>query len=214
MMAVAPALFLLLNLLPSFHSLNAYNSLNSFNGLNALVVDSSAQAPAVPPSHAPGMPLGGQTATQAPAASGLVFQLPAGWVSEKPSSSMRLAQATVAGKGGPAQFGIFYFGPGGGGTPKANIERWVDQIDKPLAPPGGETFTTHGLQVTWVEVAGTMKPTTVGMGPSTAQPGYRLLGAVVEGPNGPWYLKITGPDATVSAARGPFLQMLHALQAR
>ncbi len=180
------------------------NVINLAPGLNR-------QAPAVPPSHAPAVSMGAQGS--APAPSGLVFRLPAGWVGEKPSSKMRLAQASIPGAAGPAQFGVFYFGPGGGGTPEANIERWVEQIDKPAAPPHRESFSSHGLKVTWVEVAGTMKATTVGMGPATAQPGYRLLGAVVEGTNGPWYVKVTGPDATVAAARGAFLDLLHNLQA-
>jgi hypothetical protein len=75
-------------------------------------------------------------------------------------------------------------------------------------------LTAHGLNVTWVEVAGTMKPSTVGMGPTTAQPGSRLLGAVVEGPGGPWYLKLIGPDATVAAARSSFLDLLRGLKPR
>lgn len=57
-----------------------------------------------------------------------------------------------------------------------------------------------------------MKPSTVGMGPATAQPGSRLLGAVVEGPGGPWFVKAIGPDATVAAARPAFLELLHGLR--
>jgi hypothetical protein len=191
-MAGLPTLFVLLSLLPS----------------------PGRQAPPVPPSHEPAMTPGGQASAPAPAPAGLVFQLPAGWVNEKPSSSMRLAQATIPGSGGRGGVGSFSLGRGGGGTPEANIDRWVGQIDNPAAPPHRDTFAAHGLKITWVEVAGTMKPTTVGMGPATAQPGYRLLGAVVEGTDGPWYLKVTGPDATVAAARGAFLDLLHGLQPR
>ncbi len=215
-MGVRPRLFVLLNSLLALGVLHGFNALAGLDGVAAAAQAPAPgrQAPAVPPSHAPAMSMGGQASAPAAASAGLVYQLPAGWVNEKPSSSMRLAQASIPGKGGPAQFGIFYFGPGGGGTPEANIERWVDQIDQPVAPPHRESFAAHGLKLTWVEVAGTMKPTTVGMGPATAQPGYRLLGAVVEGPNGPWYVKVTGPDATVAAARGAFLELLHGLQPR
>jgi len=166
---------------------------------------------AVPPAHQPvvGAPAG-DTAREAP--SRLVFALPAPWVKEPPSSGMRLAQAKIPGPAGPAELAIFYFGAGGGGTADANIERWIGQIDQPAAPPKRGSFATHGLGVTWVEVAGTMKPSTVGMGPATAQPGSRLLGAVVEGPGGPWFVKAIGPDATVAAARPAFLEMLHGLR--
>lgn len=167
---------------------------------------------AVPPAHqrmVPGAPVPGGSN---PAAARLLFQLPAGWVSQPPESGMRLAQAAIPGPGGPGQFAIFYFGAGGGGTPAANIDRWIGQIDKPAAPPRRESFTAHGLAVSWVEVAGTMKASTVGMGPATARPGSRLLGAVVEGPGGPWFLKAIGPDATVAAARPAFLALLHGLR--
>lgn len=166
----------------------------------------------VPPAHERALAAAPAAGGANPAAARLLFQLPAGWVSEQPGSGMRLAQATIPGPGGPGQFAVFYFGPGGGGTPADNIERWIGQIDKPLAPPRRESFSTHGLAVTWVEVAGTMKPSTIGMGPASAQPGSRLLGAVVEGPGGPWFVKAIGPDATVAAARPAFVALLHGLR--
>jgi|SRR5579864_1323287 len=165
----------------------------------------------VPPAHQPAMGApAGRTVSAAP--SRLVFALPGAWVKEAPSSGMRLAQAKIPGAAGPAELAIFYFGAGGGGSADANIDRWIGQIDQPAAPPKRGSFATHGLGVTWVEVAGTMKPSTVGMGPATAQPGTRLLGAVVEGPGGPWFVKAVGPDATVAAARPAFLEMLHGLR--
>jgi hypothetical protein len=178
----------------------------------ALALSNPPSAVEVPPAHdrvVTGVPA---TGGFNPVASRLLFQLPAGWVSQPPESGMRLAQAAIPGPGGPGQFAIFYFGAGGGGTPAANIDRWIGQIDKPAAPPHRESFTTHGLAVSWVEVAGTMKASTIGMGPAAAQPGSRLLGAVVEGPGGPWFLKAIGPDATVAAARPAFLALLHGLR--
>jgi hypothetical protein len=176
-----------------------------------------AQEPPVPPAHTPAIPGAGAPApaSAGPAAgAGLAYQLPAAWVRETPSSNMRLAQASIPGAAGPGQFAIFFFGAGGGGSTEANIERWVGQIDKPTAPTHREAFAAHGLKVTWVEAAGTMKPSTVGMGPVTAQPGTRLLAAVVEGPGGPWYLKIVGPDATVRAAQPAFVDLLRGLHTR
>jgi hypothetical protein len=182
----------------------------------AAATTAAAAAPmdqvAVPPAHQPvvGAPAGDTRREAAP--SRLAFALPAAWVKEPPSSGMRLAQAKIPGPAGPAELAIFYFGAGGGGTADANIDRWIGQIDQPAAPPKRGSFATHGLGVTWVEVAGTMKPSTIGMGPATAQPGSRLLGAVVEGPGGPWFVKVIGPDATVAAARPAFLEMLHGLR--
>src|SRR5258708_32968018 len=119
-----------------------------------------SSAVAVPPAHqrvVPGVPAAGGFS---PAGARLLFQLPAGWVSQPPESGMRLAQAAIPGPGGPGQFAIFYFGAGGGGTPAANIARWIGQIDKPAAPPRPEAFTAHGLSRSWVQEAGTLKAST------------------------------------------------------
>ncbi len=141
-------------------------------------------------------------------ASTLQFDVPKGWQSEPPASGMRIAQAKIPGAGGPGDLVVFYFGPGGGGGVEANVQRWIDQMDVTGTTPKAETFGANGFSVTWIDIAGTLKPSTMGTGPATEQPNSRLLGAVVEGPDGPWFFKATGPDATVSAERDNFLAML------
>ena len=140
----------------------------------------------------------------------LAFTLPAGWTSKTPSSSMRLAQATIDGPGGPAEFGLFFFGPGSGGGVEDNIARWTGQVSG--GTPKRGTLTANGLKISWVDVAGTMKATAMGMGPSTEQANFRLLGAVIEGPGGPWFFKATGPDSTLGPQRDAFLGMLKSVR--
>jgi hypothetical protein len=144
------------------------------------------------------------------------FDLPDGWQAETPSSGMRLAQAAIPGAGGPGQLAVFFFGPGGGGGVEANIQRWIDQMEPaPGASPKPESFqNAQGFKVTWVEVGGTLKPSSMGMGPATEQPGSRLLGAVVEGPGGPWFFKATGPDKTISGGREAFLAMVKSVRSK
>jgi hypothetical protein len=142
------------------------------------------------------------------AAAGIAFDLPANWTPEAPSSSMRLAQGTFPGTGGAAQWGVFFFGARGGGSAEDNLKRWSDQIVNPGAVPKKGVLSAHGLSVSWIEAAGTLKASTIGMGPSTDQPNSRLLGAVVEGAGGPWFFKVTGPDATVAAERESFFNLL------
>jgi hypothetical protein len=155
---------------------------------------------------------GGAPAGSADMGAGLDFDLPAGWQSEPPSSDMRLAQATIPGPAGNGQLAVFFFGPGGGGTVEANIERWVGQMEVSGAAPQPQVFEANGYRVTWIDVAGTLQPSTMGMGPSEPQPGARLLGAVVEGPGGPWFFKATGPDATLAGQREAFLTMLRSVR--
>src|SRR5512143_4338541 len=59
---------------------------------------------------------------------GLHVELPAGWKSVPPTSSMRVAQAIIEGPGGPAELAVFHFGAGQGGDIYANIQRLIAQI--------------------------------------------------------------------------------------
>ncbi len=147
------------------------------------------------------------------ATGGIDFDLPKGWQSQKPSSSMRLAQAAIPGPGGNGDFAVFFFGPGGGGPVDANIERWVGQVDG-AGKPTPETFETKGYKVTWVDSKGTLKPSGMGTGPTSPVPNGRLYGAVVEGPGGPWFFKATGPDATLGAQRDAFVGMLKSVRGK
>jgi hypothetical protein len=160
---------------------------------------------------APAAPMGGEGAE----GSSIDFSIPASWQNEQPANNMRVAQAIIPGPGGPGSLVVFYFGPGGGGGVEANIQRWIDQMDVAAGSnPTPETFEANGYRVTWIDVGGTLKPSTMGTGPTTEQPGSRLLGAVVEGPGGPWFFKVTGPDSTVSAERDNFLTMLRSVRTK
>lgn len=180
------------------------------------------EAPAAPaPESAPLNPISSREGAAAPPSgvpatseeSNIDFTLPDGWQSE-PASGMRLAQASIPGSGGTGQLTVFYFGPGGGGDVESNIQRWVGQMEPEQgAQAERQTFETeNGFQVTWVDVPGTLLPSTMGTGPTTAQPSFRLLGAVVEGPGGPWFFKATGPKDVLAAEREGFLEMLRSVQ--
>jgi hypothetical protein len=96
----------------------------------------------------------------------------------------------------------------------ANAERWADQFtlaDGSSARSAMKTseIESGGLKIFLVEVAGTYNGgMTMTAAPASPKPGYRLLGAVVPGPDANWYFKFTGPDATVSGARDAFLSMV------
>ena len=148
-------------------------------------------------------------------AAGLVVHLPEGWQPETPSSSMRAAQARIPGPGGDAQLTVFHFGPGGGGGVDSNLDRWAGQVEPhPGSTAIRDRFEHGDLVISWIEVQGTLKPSTMGTGPREPQPGSHLVGAVVEGPGGPWFFKVTGPADTVGPARGAFLRMLNAARVR
>jgi hypothetical protein len=137
----------------------------------------------------------------------LRFKVPEGWTVEKPTSEMRLAQYKLpkaAGDGEDALLVVYYFGKGQGGTPEANIERWINQVKQPDgSPTKGKaqtaTLTVNGLQVTTVDVTGNYSG---GMSqdsaPHDSKAIYRLRGAVIETPKGSYFVKVTGPEKTVN----------------
>ena len=145
---------------------------------------------------------------------GLKWTPPAGWKSSG-TTSMRAATYPVAPSPGDSAAGecaVYFFGPGQGGTVQANLDRWggqfKDAVGKP-APTKVAKVTIHGMPVTTIDVSGQYS----GMaGPQAttpaSAPGYRLLGAIVEGPSGNVFIKFTGPSKTVAANQGRFQQLL------
>ena len=146
----------------------------------------------------------------------LNFAAPAGWKTVATSSSMRVAQFALpraAGDAADAELVVYYFG-GSGGTVEANIERWLGQMQQPDGRPSSaaakrESRTINGLKVTLVDVSGTY---VAEMTPGAAQrhnsPNFRLRAAVIETPNGPYFIKLTGPSRTIAAADKAFEQFL------
>jgi hypothetical protein len=191
---------------------------------NAPAPDATAATQAAAPSQAGGdsaapAPLSSHSDTvadAAPAAAGaaagsIEMDLPKGWEKQAPSTNMRIAQAAIPGPGGPGEFAVFFFGPGGGGSVQANIERWVGQVET-SDHPKPETFEAGGMKVTWVDAKGTLKASQMGPAPSASMSDARLYGAVVEGPGGPWFFKATGPDKTLAPQRDAFVTMLKSVR--
>jgi len=151
---------------------------------------------------------------------GFSFQAPTSWKSEKPSSGMRLAQYRVdpaPGDTEPGECALFHF-PGTGGSVQANIDRWIGQFQQPDGTNSAdhakvETFTSEGLNVTYVDVAGTYTGGMSGMGaPADPKPGYRMVAGVVEMPAGPWFMKCTGPASTMEATAPGLKSMLRSVR--
>src|ERR1051325_6930520 len=111
--------------------------------------------------------------------SSLKFTVPAGWVEEERTSSMRVAQYRLpkaAGDTEDASVVLYYFGQNQGGSAAANIERWVGQMKQADGDASKkETLEVNGLKVTTVDVAGTyVAETAPGSGTFLNKPGYRL----------------------------------------
>ena len=137
----------------------------------------------------------------------LQFKAPAGWISERPTSSMRVSEYQLPaadGEGESASLVVYYFGQGQGGSVEANLQRWIGQMQTVDGKPANdnaktENTTVNGLKVTLLDVSGTYTGSDMGGG-GTAQskPNYRMRAGVIDTPKGAYFIKLVGPEKTVS----------------
>ncbi len=153
-------------------------------------------------------------------AGGVQFDDPSGWMSApKP---MRAANFTIPAASGDRQDGemaVFYFGPGQGGGVEANLRRWLGQFVKADGSPmtagdaRREDQQVNGMAVTLLDVSGTYLFKPFPMAPkATPMAGYRMLAAIVQGPDAPIFFKLTAPAKTVAAAEAEFRKIIASLK--
>lgn len=113
----------------------------------------------------------------------------------------------------PSECVVYFFGRGQGGSVSDNLERWRGQVlggDGKPATAKLDKRQSGGLTINRIDSTGSY----TGMGgpmatSSRALPGYRLLGAVVEGPGGNnLFVKFAGPVTTIAANEKVFDQLL------
>jgi gluconolactonase len=139
----------------------------------------------------------------------LTLKAPESWKEVGPDGQMRANQFQIppaAGDREPADLVVYYFGAGGAGGLSANVRRWIGQFD----PEGRQVRITKGKngagEYTIADVSGTYQKS-IGppiQGKKQAVPGSRMLAAIVDSPEGPYFLKLTGPKATVAAEAAAF----------
>lgn len=185
----------------------------------------ASEAPQGPSPSAPKPPEPAATAatpaqTEMPTAGGLSWNAPALFIAQTPKSSMRAAQYRVDGQGhADATLAVFHFGAGQGGDVQSNIDRWVGQFQPrgaagKKAKPKIKRQDVSGMPVTTVDVAGDYSETA--MNPHAAsgaqtQTDQRLLGAIVEGSQGPVFFKLVGPEKTVNLAETAFAALINSI---
>ncbi len=203
------------------------------------VQDTSAQAgaQAMPADHPPtgqgagglppGHPPAGGSASALPAVpagsgtgeTGMSWDAPEGWEWVQPANSMRRAQYKVPGAAGDGECVVYYFGPGQGGDPMSNAQRWAGQFTQPDGSSSMDKLKTETIQVAdmsvlMIEVTGTYGGGMPGMGGGGASmENHMLLGAVAEGPDANWFFKLTGPQETIEGQRSAFDSLIQSLKA-
>lgn len=177
---------------------------------------------ALPPGHPPvnNAPQPAQAAPPRSTGPTLKYTAPASWERRPVTGSLRVDDYRLPRVEGDTEDGdLVVFGTNIGGGVEANVERWRLQFataDGQPVPDDAfqrELLDVNGLKVTLVDVAGQFSGMMMsGAGNAPAKKDYRLLGAIVETPAGPWYFKATGPAATMGHHREAFLEFLRSMK--
>jgi len=171
--------------------------------------DAGSGAPTMPPAAGGGS----NVVIQSGGDPGLAWTVPTRWRQEA-GSPMRLATyviPTVPSDNEDGRCAVYYFGVGQGGGSDANIHRWIDEFEGGGKPERAATKVA-GLPVERVRVRGTyLAHAGMGSGGENAKPNFELMGAIVEGPSGSVFFKLTGPGKTIDAAAGEFDRMIASL---
>ena len=139
------------------------------------------------------------------------FTRPPNWQWVESTSQMRKAQLKVTdavSKSG-ADVAFYYFGAGGAGGVQANVDRWLNQFAEPSDQINAKVeHTTAGkTKLTYVQAEGTYKSGMPG-GPTTPNPGYALIGAILESDGGNVFVRMTGPKELVKSSMLEFKKMI------
>jgi hypothetical protein len=133
---------------------------------------------------------------------------------------MRVAEFSLpkaAGDAEDASLAVFYFG-GQGGTVQANLDRWIGQMTQPDGRASRDVARTtrlspRGLPITLVDLSGTyVAEVSPGSTERFNKPGFRLRAAVIETKEGPYFVKLTGPEKTVARWDDAFMTFLKSLR--
>ena len=138
-------------------------------------------------------------------AGGLRWTVPSGWEAA-PERSMRVATYRIPAAAGKdaGECGVFFFGRGQGGSVEDNLARWKSQFE-PASDAKPVQRTVNGLKVHEIDISGTYtSPGGPMMQSQGRKSGWRLLGAIVEAPDGLIFFKATGPAATMKNAEKDF----------
>jgi hypothetical protein len=153
-------------------------------------------------------------------AAGLRFAVPKTWTRVPTAVETRAAEYRLPrapGDQADTELVLSFLGEGKGGSAEENLERWYERFTQPDGRPSKAattvtTRTVKDLRVTAIDLAGTYVGTPGGPIQAGVS-GYRLLGAAVEGPGGPWFVQVLGPTASVGQAKADFDALLGSLEA-
>jgi hypothetical protein len=156
---------------------------------------------------------------------GLMLYTPKTWKKGQPGNTLRLAEFSIPPAEGdkePVELTIFSFGSGGGGGIQANVDRWINQFQSDGRKVKITKAEGHQGLYVYVDLQGTYN---MPDGPPILQktkplPNARMLGVIIgirweeageagdvpEKKSSVYFLKLAGPEKTVTANEKAFRQ--------
>ncbi|HXX69458.1 MAG TPA: hypothetical protein VEK07_19905 [Polyangiaceae bacterium] len=142
---------------------------------------------------------------------GVSWSIPDAWEPVRNPNGMRLATYRVRNTA-TGEESVDISVARAGGSPDANIERWLGQFDaNPTVRRNDKTL--NGLSVTLVDIGGTYRGGGMMPGaPTNPRPDWVLLAAIVSPSTGaPYFFKVLGPKDAVQKARPAFGALIASL---
>lgn len=151
-----------------------------------------------------------------------VLTPPKGWKATPVTPGFRKAQfilPKVKGDKIDGELIVYFFGKRGAGSADANLARWGGQVKR----EPGMTEKQHkarsnevvsGWKVTHVELTGTYTPASFGGPPQPPQTGSKMFAAVIETPHGNYYMRATGPRATLTHWKKDYRKMIQSIKVK
>ncbi len=140
---------------------------------------------------------------------GLKSKVPAEWLQERPASKeFRLYQFRLPGSNGADATLVVYGGIGG--TMRENVNRWKGMFSKVVGEVTQKPFDLEGRDAALLDIQGTFNESDM-MNPQARprlRPDYRMVAVHLDGKQGPFHIKLTGPAATVERHKQAFDEWL------
>jgi hypothetical protein len=139
-----------------------------------------------------------------------------GFIVESPSSSMRKAQFRLPkaeAEAKDAELVVFFF-PGGGSV-QSNLDRWIGQFEQPDGRESKdvakiETEKVGRSTITFLDISGTVKTTSMTDGSLINEPNQRMIAAIIEDEGSFHFVKASGGVATIEKWREEIIAFVRA----
>ena len=143
--------------------------------------------------------------------------VPAGWVTVPPTSSMRLAQFTIASRDTSvaAEVVVYFFGKGQGGNVEDNLARWKAQFSSPDGSPVYENVVhdnNGAFPVTVAEYRGTYARGIGAGDAANAKPKQTLLAVIAETPRGTLFFQLFGGNEFATRQRDALIAFVKSMK--